>query len=371
MLLPFRLMVGLFGLITLLITVGSVPRYWSDAPGWLAASGGASVNYDIYRLLPDGRGVHPLTGQTRNELFPAWSPDGRALVFSSDRNGSLDLIKHNLRDGHETPLTGIPGADQAAVWSPDGQQIAYVTDHLGNHDIYVIPAAGGLYESGNVSPRVGMHRAQRLTAHPGHDDSPAWSPDGQWIAFAGVRSTDLATMYGVPVDVTTAATITGQYDLYRVRADGSGEEIRLTDSPGNDTRPTWSPDGQWIAFTSDRDGDRDIYRLRVADGVVEQLTDSPFVDISPTWSPDGQWIVFVSDRRGSYDLYRMRPDGSQKERITTTAEHEKTPVWGPPVSGRFFAGLTLAIGLLCFATGVSPRRIRQWRPRWPFTKSLT
>ena len=106
----------------------------------------------------------------------------------------------------------------------------------------------------------------------------------------------------------------GDYDLYRMRLDGS-EQQKLTPSPGDDRNPTISPDGQWIVFDARRDG-HEIYRMGLDGSEPQNLTQLPEHPCCPAISPDGQWIVFRSGQYEDWELYRMRLDGSEQQRLT-------------------------------------------------------
>ena len=132
----------------------------------------------------------------------------------------------------------------------------------------------------------------RLTANPGNDTSPAWSPDGQRIAFVSTRE--------------------GPAEIFVMNADGSGV-TRLTYDLGLNQYPNWSPDGAWIVFSGNRSGDREIYAISPDGGQQNRLTFNPGSDDHPVWSPDGLWILFLSDRdlAGTYNLYAMVRDGTR------------------------------------------------------------
>ena len=136
----------------------------------------------------------------------------------------------------------------------------------------------------------------------------------------------------------------GDFDLYTIRPDGSGLR-QLTDAPGSDSRPEWSPDGTKIAFDSDRGGDYDIYVMDIATGEVSQLTndDDPSIppafeaDQSPAFSPDGTRIAFSSNRdtweAEAYTerIFVTKADGSEPEtRLTEGYSHFQSDIsWSP------------------------------------------
>ena len=138
-----------------------------------------------------------------------------------------------------------------------------------------------------------------------HDGAPAWSPDGNRIAFLAERA--------------------NQTDLYVMDADGTSRR-QLTATPAQEGAPAWSPDGTLIAFESDRDGNMEIYLMDASGQNVRRLTNHPATDQSPSWSPDGKQIVFISnrERRAESDVYVMAPDGRDLRRLTTAGDN-----WAP------------------------------------------
>ena len=119
-------------------------------------------------------------------------------------------------------------------------------------------------------------------------------------------------------------------DLYRIHPDGSGLQ-RLTNHPAFDDSAAFSPDGQRVAFVSSRSGQADIWMLELGSGKTWNVTNSPGGDFRPAWSPDGAWLAFSSDRgtRDESDLYMIRPDGTGLRRLTDAPGWDGSPSWSP------------------------------------------
>jgi serine/threonine protein kinase len=138
------------------------------------------------------------------------------------------------------------------------------------------------------------------------------------LLFAGMRQSDSGTSFEI------------------VRLDlATWQETRLTQHPADDSYPLASPDGQWIAFQSERDGDFEIFIMDVTGGRVTQVTDNNYVDRLPAWSPDGEWLIFSSDVRedGNFDLYRVQRDGRNYQPVYSSASRKSHPRYSP--DGRY------------------------------------
>jgi Tol biopolymer transport system component len=162
-----------------------------------------------------------------------------------------------------------------------------------------------LMPSGPIS---GVQR--RVTANAAEDTHPAWSPDASRIAFQSNRD--------------------GNWEIYVIEAEGSGEAIRVTAHPAADQRAAWSPDGTTIAFASDRSGAGEIYLVQTSGGEPARLTKLGRNATDPDWSPDSRRIVFSSrDATGFVQVYAIDADGTDLTRLTEAGIPSRQPVWSP------------------------------------------
>ena len=180
----------------------------------------------------------------------------------------------------------------------------------------------GPYETALFVSNADGSEERRLLNSTALDYNPAWSPDGQWIAFTSERE--------------------GSADLYRVRTDGTGLD-RLTDSPAYDDQAAVSPDGTQVVFVTTRaGGTADLWVLDLRTRTARPLTSGPGGDFRPSWSPDGNWIAFSSDRGSTLprekgaqwwvhlqvaDLYLIRADGSGLKRLSEHGNFCGSPKW--------------------------------------------
>lgn len=126
------------------------------------------------------------------------------------------------------------------------------------------------------------------------------------------------------------ARVAGGYQVTVVGVDRDrGRPVPLLDEPSSSMYAAWSPDGARIAFSSNRDGNPDIYVAPADGGDPTRVTSDAAADLYPTWSPDGSRMAFFSDRTGNWQLYVMNGDGSDLRQLTSHSGNDYNPVWSP------------------------------------------
>jgi TolB protein len=208
-----------------------------------------SAQICMYSMLTHGLIAWPRHRGTNSS--PAWSPDGTKIMFMSSMRGNPELYVADAGGGHPKRITYSVGASTSPSWNPKtGQQVAFVSDRSGLPRLYTMDAEGT-----NVQ--------QVSLPDMGYAIDPAWSPNGQLLAFSWRRPN-------------------GNYDLY-VMDIATRQLVELTRDAGRNERPSWAPDGRHLVFESTRTGTRQIWSM-LADGTeLRQLT-TQGQNESPNWS---------------------------------------------------------------------------------------
>lgn len=260
-----------------------------------------NYNHDLYLMNTDGTNVVRVIGPDAVSC-PSWSPDGRSLLYESVLTRHIYAI--NSDGTGLTQLTTGSRSEYCPVWSPDGKYIAFSATDSNSSGIYVIQP-GQMGETTLISSRL-----------PDDYWTPQWSPDGRRLAFGSDFENN------IDIYVADVITTTGSIRL-------SEKLVRLTNDVWDDSFPSWSPDGERIAFMSGRDGDLEIWTMRADGTQASQITDNRVSDSNPVWSPDGTQILFTSERDGSVDVYVMNADGSNQVNLTNSPFWEGAATWLP------------------------------------------
>jgi len=307
----------------------------------------------LFVMDADGSNVTKITEFGYN---PAWSQDGREIVFSR-----VNVQEVNSRTAALSPLYAVDvetkkirevaeGDAAQPSCSPQGNRIAYWVMHKGGQrDLWTVDAQGG--------------EPVKVTDDKANDWNPVWSPDGRYLYFLSDRNGQMnlwrilideksGRTYGEPEPVTLPSDSIRHLslskdghmvyvreikrkNLYRVSFDPATEKVTsqmtaITAGSRLAQGPDVSPDGEWIAFTNHGEKQEDLFLIKPDGKGLIQITNDIYNDRAPRWSPDGKRIVFYSDRSGKYEAWSINPDGSSLEQLTHTADEKEMiyyPTW--------------------------------------------
>jgi len=239
------------------------------------------------------RETRPL-GLTGDVTEPALSPDGKKIAFSWRKENleQADIYLQLLKAGSPQPRTDHPGDDFSPVWSQNGDYLAFLRDFEGKTSIIRKPSVGGkedvLYSSSAIAEMI------------------SWSPDGQFLAFSDVDSTqEIQSIYTLSIDNLERQPLTFPLQGYI------------------DSDPVYSPDGKKLAFLrGPNDYIADIYVLSLFEGDTVRLTTDNAMIWGFAWTPDSRDIVFSSSREGVINLWRISASGGSPTQITFSAQNE-------------------------------------------------
>jgi Tol biopolymer transport system component len=244
----------------------------------------------------DGSGQRRLTtDDNARHFYPSFAPDGKSVLFSSNMNGNFELYELILETNQLIRFEGVAGVGPEV--SPDNQFIAFATGHGVNSNTLW------------VADRQGAH--QRELYNNGWD--PTWSPDGSQILFASVVN-------GVP-------------QLARINLDGTGFQV-LTNVSDLRGRSDWSNDNLHLITYLGKPWERNLFIMNTDGSNVRQVSPAGGNSQGPSFSPDGQWIAFTAyfDQyrvNNGCEIYIMRIDGSALTRLTDNKYCDWQPRWGP------------------------------------------
>ncbi len=304
-------------------TEGSTIVFTSDRDG----------NLEIYSISSSGEDETNLTQSAIDEFSPLVSQNRKLVAFlavGSDKS-TLEVMRLNGSERTDVADGEMRLADHR--WSPENDRIAFLRVQGERKNVMVGYADG----SGS-----GL-----LTAIEG-DEVGGWSRNGEYVAFALTESDGQGIYVRNPDGVNELrlseqpdysprwspsskqiaflSTRDGNPEIYVMDADGTNV-IRLTDTEEAEYDIAWSPRGRRILFVSERDGNPEIYSVASDGSEMARLTYNTVVDNQPTWSPSGQRVAFVSYLDGDADIYVMDADGSKQKRLTHNDAEDTDPSW--------------------------------------------
>ena len=213
----------------------------------------------IFMMSPDG--YEKLTDGATENLHPTISPDGQWLAYTSRHSGALDIQLMSIDSRVVMPLAEHPSRDYQPNFSPNGRQIAFISDRDGDPDIWLMNLDGS-------EPRQLLNRA-------GEQHLGGWHPNGESLLFVDHNHEQ------------------NSFAIWKMNLT-EGSIMQLTQEGSINDAPVFSPDGQRIAFHSDRADGLNLVTMAADGSDVQQLTNSEQALMMPTYSPDGNWIIYGS-----------------------------------------------------------------------------
>lgn len=291
------------------------------------------IGGDIYVLPLTANGAP--AGEPRRVTFDQrviagldWTPDGREIVFSSNRKDAFRLWRVSASGGAPSPLVvGEDGAYGVSV-SRREHRLAYSRAQFIT-SIWRIEGPGSM----NHSSAARSRSPTKLIYSNGLNLEARFSPDGKKIAFISDRS--------------------GTWEVWVCDSDGSNP-VQLTFFSGpwlvsSSGSPDWSPDGRNVVFDSSKEGHTKIYIVSSGGGLPRRITAGTSQDVRPSWSRDGRWIYFDSDRSGTKEIWKVSPEGGDAMQVTKQggyktfesadgrflyyAKTDASSIWKTPVQG--------------------------------------
>jgi len=246
----------------------------------------------LYMMDWDGSRMTKTEAKANIILTPHWSKDGTRLVYSAERNRQWGIYLLDFTTMRERKIFSSRGTNIAGDFVPGSDEITFSSSKDGTPDLYGMSLAD--------------KKIRKLTSSYGIEVSPAVSPDSRHIAFVSDKG--------------------GSPQIYVMRRDGS-EMKRVTFEGSYNTSPSWSPKGNKIVF-SGRRGANQIFIVNPDGTGLAQLT-SQGNNEDPSFSPDGRYISFSSDRDGAKGIYIMLANGENQKRITPRNIRSSAPRWSP------------------------------------------
>jgi len=261
----------------------------------------------VWLLDRQGHNPQQVTTDTSEEvahLAPIWSPDGKKIVFQNLARTKFDIRVVDLDSKQMNWITNDFRINIRPSWSPSGRFIYFSSDRSGGINIWRVPVKADGTLNGSL---------QQVTTGAGQDVEVAVSPDSKRLAYATLRQN--ADIWRLPVLPQTGLT------------NGTPEAVISTTR--EDSRGAWSPDGNMVAFNSDRAGDMNVWLFTLADSNTRQLTTGHGGDFQPNWSPDEKRIAFFSSRSGSPNIWDVDIGSGLLNRLTSNSGVNVNPFYSP------------------------------------------
>jgi Tol biopolymer transport system component/protocatechuate 3,4-dioxygenase beta subunit len=313
-------------------------------------------NSVIYTANANGEGVQAISDLNGDATNHAWSPDDTLIAYQSEIDNSLDIYVYQLGSRATRQVTDdVDVNNYAPTWKCGSNELLFTSEDTGNPDIFTVNALP------ITAPAVVIEEeAEQLTFDVADDIYPQGAPVkelasregqvpnanqalGEQTSFlqpdVSVTDRDISVELGEAFEpLNSCVTVCQSWTLYHSDQPGNWDIFRLdqgSNSPINISRasdatdfsPTRSPNGEWVAFVSDRDGNKEIY-VAGADGTNHRrVTYNEANDTIPVWSPNSQYLVYESDRNGNWDLFLFDLSTGKETQLTQGSSDDVNATW--------------------------------------------
>ena len=246
----------------------------------------------LYSIDTQGN-LKPVAKHPRKDSSPMISPNGKQIVFTSERVGWWKIWLLDIKTDSFTQLTKASAAEYNPTWSPDGKQIAFISGRSGNSHVYVMDKDG--------------KNLKKITHQKRINIMSSWAKDN-YIYYS--------------------TKINGVYQIARILPNGSTPEI-MTRGTGNKFAPQLSNNQEQLLYYGDLDNNLEIYILNIKSNTTKRLTNHPLMDIRPKWSSDDKKIVFErGNKKNNQHIYMMDTNGKNLKKLTSR-NYNYTPSFVP------------------------------------------
>lgn len=250
---------------------------WSPDGRKILFESNRTGNWDIYHMNSDGSGLKVLTRDTSDERQPDWHPDAKSILFESNRNGKFELFQLHLKTGGIQQLFSLESESFEASFgqfSPDGSEIAFTA---------VFPETESKYEI--LVYHISKDSLRSISSDYPRSLYPRWSKQGDQILFFARRHPHLETD-----------------QIYSMRPDGS-DVRRITEHGHHQFCPSWSANGkQFVCAVSQENSRPELFIFGLDGKEKSRLTNNDYGETLPDWSPDGKKIAITAYRNGNYEI---------------------------------------------------------------------
>lgn len=276
----------------------------STPKGTLLFTSTRDGNWEVYTMNANGSAQKNLSNHPFADYGLGWSPDGRYILFYSNRDGNEDIWRMGADGSNPVNLTKHPAGERAAAWSPDGKEIVFISDRDGEErELYLMNTDGT--------------EQRRVSFYKSYIECPSWLADGSGMMFTMMVKDKTDTGY------------VNNGDIHQISKDGKKLK-RLSYKKGFDSGASFSPNFKQIAFYGPTDNKSyDIFLMDTDGSNISNLTNDAIEDYSPSWSPDGEWIAYTSGSKGKYDVWMIHVPSKEKVQLTSAPKRNESPIWKP------------------------------------------